>query len=321
MENPFGSIHYNNIGTWLRQRFGCQVSKLSLDGGFTCPNRDGSKGYAGCSFCSWEGSGEFASAVTPETIADAMQEQIALLSRKWPEGKYIAYFQSHTNTYAPLEKLRALFDAALAVPGVAGLAIATRPDCLPPDVLELLSEYNRRTFLWVELGLQTMHDHTADMLNRCYPTSVFAEAAAALRSREIPFLVHLIFGLPGETKEDMLASVRFAAAQKPFGIKIHSLSYLSDSTLGRVLVSQEKGYNCSYKAFPPLRPLELQEYIDLVVDALEILPPEITVHRITGDAPADTLIAPLWPKNKHAVLNGIQQEFKKRGSFQGCRAE
>lgn len=295
MENPFGSRHFNTIGTYLRQEFGCQISKLSLDAGFSCPNRDGRVGTGGCVYCGEDGSGHFAGTIP---------EQIALLSGKWPSGKYIAYFQSHTNTYGSVERLRQCYEEALSYPGVIGIAIATRPDCLPAEVLELLSELNRKTFLWVELGLQTARDDTGDLINRCYPTSVFDQAMLDLATAGVRTVVHLIFGLPGETREDMMASVDYVAACSPFGVKFHQLYVMKGTAIAGWPEQQ-------------LRMLEKDQYISFIVDALERLPQQITVHRLTGDAPEDSLIAPLWCLDKRSVLNGIQKEFKRRGTFQG----
>lgn len=295
MERPFGSRHFYTIGTYLRERFGCQVSKLSLDAGFTCPNRDGSLGTGGCIYCAADGAGHFAGSIP---------EQIRLLSGKWPGGKYIAYFQSFTNTYAPVDHLRRIYEEALARPDVVGLAIATRPDCLPDEVIDLLRELDKRTFLWIELGLQTSRDDTAERINRCYPTAVFDQTMGRLRAAGLLTVVHLIFGLPGETEADMLASVDHVAAYHPFGIKLHQLYVLEGTGLAR---SPADSYAL----------LEKDAYIRLVVDALERLPRDITVHRLTGDAPAATLVGPLWCLDKRAVLNGIQQEFKRRGTCQG----
>lgn len=332
--NPFGSNHFNTIGTYLKQQFGCRVMKLSLDADFTCPNRDGSKGTGGCIFCSDDGAGHYASDIPG---------QIRLLSGKWPEGKYLAYFQSHTNTYAPVETLRRLFDQALSWPGVAGLAVATRPDCLPPDVLELLSEYNKKTWLWVELGLQTIHDSTAARLNRCYPLSVFDEAMADLKSRNIRTVVHLILGLPWEDREMMLRSADYVGALHPFGIKLHLLHVMKRTALAELYLSHlpqplrtmaapelaerhRGGFDLFQNEIDGLdsqdgRPFwhlfGFDEYIELVVDILERLPQDITIHRVTGDSPAEELLAPLWSTDKRAVLNGIQKEWKRRGSWQG----
>ena len=277
--------------------------KLSLDAGLTCPNRDGTKGFGGCTFCSDSGSGDYAG--TPE-------QQIALLSRKWRKTdgtdlKYIAYFQNHTNTYAPAEKLRGLWDEALDHENVVGLAIATRPDCLGPEVLDLLSEYNEKTFLWVELGLQTANGQTAEKFNRCWKNTDFEEASYNLSARGIKRVTHLILGLPGEDKEQYVSSAKYAASFDPFGVKIHMLHLMEGTSMGE-----------EYRRAPfPL--LTMEEYVSCVCDILEVLPQSVTIHRLTGDAPQDKLIAPDWTRNKHAVLNAVQQEFKKRGTFQGCR--
>jgi len=220
MTSAFGDQSFHTIGNYLKKRFGCKVIKLSLDAGFTCPNRDGTKGIGGCIFCSADGSGDFASDIP---------SQIRLLSKKWPSGKYIAYFQSHTNTYAPVEVLREKYEEALKYPDVIGIAIATRPDCLSSEILELLSELNKKTFLWVELGLQTIHDTTAEMINRCYPLSSFDRAVDELSGLSIKTVVHLILGLPGETREDMLSSVRYVCSKEIFGIKLHLMNVLEAS--------------------------------------------------------------------------------------------
>ena len=298
MENTFGSLHYNAIGPYLKRHFGCRIAKLSLDGGFTCPNRDGSKGTGGCTFCSEDGSGRFTGPVA---------EQMRQLSSKWTEDtKYIAYFQNFTGTYAPAERLRSLWEDALAQPGCVGLAVATRPDCLPEDVLDLLSEFNKKTFLWVELGLQTANEATADQFNRCWKNADFEEAMRNLSSRGIKTVIHLILGLPGEDKRQVLASAEYAASFHPFGIKLHMLHLMEGTVMGKAYQKD------------PFPVLSREEYVALVCDVLEKLPADITVHRVTGDAPRADLIAPLWTGDKRAVLRAIQQEFKRRGTWQGC---
>lgn len=297
MASIFGDQYFNSIGNYLKERFGCKVIKLSLDAGFTCPNRDGTKGTGGCIFCSAEGSGDFASDIPG---------QIRLLSKKWPSGKYIAYFQSHTNTYAPAEVLREKYNQALEYPDVIGIAIATRPDCLSPEILELLSELNQKTFLWIELGLQTIHEDTAQLINRCYPLTVFDEAMDELSRRQIKTVVHLILGLPGESREDMFESVRYVCSKDVFGVKLHLMNVLKDTKLAefypdRIHIPQK------------------EEYINLVVDALEIIPRHITIHRVTADAPRHLLIAPEWGYEKRSILNGINKEFRQRDSWQGKR--
>ena len=298
--SPTGeSLRVNTIGRYLKNEFGRKMVKLALDGGFTCPNRDGRVGTGGCSFCSSSGSGDFASDI---------EGQIALLSRKWPDSGHLAYFQNHTNTYAPVEILRERYNRALSAPGIEGIAIATRPDCLPADVLDLLDELNQKHFLWVELGLQTIHEETAENFGRGYALSVFDEAMEALNARGIRTVVHLIFGLPGETREQMMDSVRYVAKSGAWGIKFHLLNVVKDS---RLAVEQ-----------PDYVPFEtMEEYVDLVCDAVEILPPEMVVHRLTGDVPMKTLIAPVWSYRKRTVLNNIFAELTRRDTWQGCRLD
>lgn len=299
MSNIFGNVYFNSIGSYLKDKFGCKIIKLSLDGGFTCPNRDGSKGTGGCIFCSSEGSGDFASDIPG---------QIQLLSKKWPSGKYIAYFQSHTNTYAPVEVLRKKFYEALEYPNVIGLAIATRPDCLSVEILELLDEINKKTFLWVELGLQTIHEETAHLINRCYPLSVFDEAMSNLSYLNIKTVIHLILGLPGENREQMLDSLSYVCKKNVFGIKLHLMNVLKNTKLAKFYPA---------KIHIPT----IDEYINLVVDALEMVPQNITIHRVTADAPRNLLIAPEWGYQKRTILNGINKEFRNRGSYQGKALE
>ena len=290
----------NTIGSYLKDHFGIKVVKLALDGGFTCPNRDGSKGTGGCLFCSDTGSGD---------TAGDIQSQIRLLSDKWPSAKYIAYLQNHTNTYAPADTLRRVYEDALTGhPDIVGLAVATRPDCLSGEVLDVLEEFNRKTFMWVELGLQTIHEQTASTMNRCYGLSAFDEAVAALSERNIRSVIHLIFGLPGETRDMMLDSVRYVCSGNIFGLKMHLLNVVKNSVLGR--------------EHPDYVPFEsMDEYINLVCDALEIIPPDITIHRMTGDAPRPILIAPEWSYKKRSILNGIHLELHRRKTWQGINAE
>lgn len=297
MKTQFGSIHFNAIGPYLKKQFGCRIAKLSIDGGFTCPNRDGTKGVGGCIYCSAGGSGYSAGDIAVQTRQ---------LARKWPESKYIAYFQSYSNTYAEAALLRQKYEEALTCPDVVGLAIATRPDCLPDEVMEVLQEFNQRTYLWVELGLQTINDSTALLINRGYPLQVFDDAMAKLNNAGIRTVVHLIFGLPGESNWDMMESVHYVAAKKPFGVKFHQLYIIEGTKIAEYYPKH-------------LQVLEKDAYISLLVDAVEVLPPEITIHRITGDPPAPGLIAPRWSLNKRSMLNSIQMEFKRRGSFQGSR--
>ena len=295
-------LRINTIGTYLKKRFGTKTVKLSIDGGFTCPNRDGTKGTGGCVFCSASGSGDMASGTG--RIADDLAAQISLLSDKWPDAAYLAYFQSHTNTYAPVPVLREKFFAALDQPGIVGIAIATRPDCLPDDVLDLLSEINDRTFMWVELGLQTTHPATAEAMNLCYTPDDYYAAADKLISRGIRVVTHLILGLPGESRDMMMASVRRVCGQKIFGIKLHMLNLVKGSPM-------EKLYP-DYVSFDTI-----DDYADTVISALELIPPDITVHRISGDAPRSTLISPVWSYKKRTILNSIHNRMRLRNTWQG----
>ncbi|MCR4708820.1 MAG: TIGR01212 family radical SAM protein [Clostridiales bacterium] len=290
---------FNSISDYLREEFGEKTIKLAIDGGFTCPNRDGSKAFGGCTFCSDSGSGEFSSNI---------EDQIALLSDKWPNAAYLAYFQNHTNTYAPVSELREKYFAVLKDSRIRGLVIGTRPDCLGPDVLDLLEEINSTHFLWVELGLQTIHEATADAINRCYTLDVFDRAMEDLRSRGIRTVVHLILGLPGETEDMMLESVRYVAG-KPglFGMKLHLMNLVKGSTLAST--------DPDYVSFP-----DIPTYVDLVVRCLEIIPPSVTIHRLTGDAPRPILISPVWSFNKRTILNSINERLNLLDTWQGKKA-
>lgn len=293
---------YCSLDFHLRSTMGEKLVKLPLNGGFSCPNR--CNGARGCSFCSSSGSGEFVP--KPEkTIKEQLEEGKAILSRKWKNHRYIAYFQAYTNTYAPVERLRSLFYDAIRDPQVAVLSIATRPDCLPEEVLDLLSELNRKKTVWVELGLQTAHDSTAHAVNRGYDLPVYETAVAQLNARGLTVITHLIFGLPSETREQMLSSVTFAAAHS-HGLKIQMLQVLEGSSLGD-----------AYKINPfPL--LTEEEYVSLICDAIACLPEETVLHRLTGDPPAELLIAPRWTTDKKGVLTHIRKELERRGIQQGC---
>ncbi len=323
---------YNGIGPWLKEYFGGRTVKLSIDGGFTCPNRDGTLSYDGCIFCSSNGSGDFAGDRSL-SISDQMRDQAAILSGKWHSAHFIAYFQNYTNTYAPIDTLRSRYHEALSFPGCCGIAIATRPDCMSDEVIELLSEINKRTFLWVELGLQTSNNNTAQVINRCCSTAVYDDAVSRLISAGIRVVTHVIFGLPGETHDDMLKTIRHTCSRNIFGIKIHLLHIMSGTALGDKYIKQDymkqQGYSSALsdlnictdiKEFPPIIPMEKDDYISTVADALELIPSNVTIHRLTGDAPHDSLIAPLWSRDKKSVLNGINMELKKRGTMQGSRA-
>lgn len=302
-----GGERYNSIGNYFKKEFGRKMVKLSIDAGFTCPNRDGRLSYGGCAFCSERGSGELASHMRKGSagIHESISEQIEVLSEKWPEAGYIAYFQSFTNTYAPVETLRHLYYEALSDPRIEGIAIATRPDCLGDDVLDLLEEINKDNFMWVELGLQSIHNKTLEAMNTCYDIASYDKAADDLISRGIRVVTHLILGLPGETEEMMLESVRHVCGKPVFGIKLHLMNIVKTSRL--------------YAAMPDYVPFRsMEEYVDLVVRCLEIIPEDITIHRITGDVPRKILISPEWSYRKRTILNMINRELKTRDTRQGA---
>ena len=308
-------MSYISVNDYLKQRFGCKVYKLAINGGFTCPNRDGTLGDRGCIFCSGYGSGDFAEdaglSVTEQIesgksrVAGKMGKYRSPSpkdeSTVYTDGKYIAYFQAFTNTYAPVSRLRKLFTEAINHPEVVILSIATRPDCLPEDVLELLAELNEIKPVWVELGLQTIHEESAKYIRRGYPLSVYDEAVKKLNSRNIEVITHVILGLPGESREDMLETVRYVgeskATGKPAGIKLQLLHVIegtdmaADYTAGR--------FEC----------MSMEEYVDLIHDCIEILPDDMVIHRMTGDGAKKTLIAPSWSADKKRVLNALNKRL------------
>lgn len=312
MNNPFPySTDNKRYHTWnyhLRQTFGSKVFKVSLDAGFDCPNRDGTVAFGGCTFCSAAGSGDFAGNRTEDVITQFHTIKTKM-HEKWKSGKYMAYFQAFTNTHAPLDVLKRTFEPVLEEEGVVGLSIATRPDCLPDDVVEYLAELNERTYLWLELGLQTVHERTAHLINRAHDYETYVRGVEKLRKHHIRVCSHIINGLPLENYDMMMETAREVAKLDIQGIKIHLLHLLK----GTPMVKQyEKGL---------LELLSFDDYIKLVVDQLEIIPPEVIVHRITGDGPADLMIGPMWSLRKWEVLNTIDAEFVRRGSWQGKFAE
>lgn len=299
---------YHSLDYMLRQRFGEKVYKVTLNGGMTCPNRDGKISYGGCIFCSAGGSGDFA-ADSRLSIREQIDAQIAILSEKRPIHRYIAYFQAYTNTYAPVPYLRQIFTEALEHPSVCALSIGTRPDCLPDEVIALLMELNRRKPVWVELGLQTIHEDTARYIRRGYPLSCFADAVKRLRNASLEVIVHTILGLPGENRADVLETMAYLNGQDIQGIKLQLLHVLSGTDLAADYLAGKFSV------------LEREEYLSLVIDCLEHLKPSIVIHRVTGDGPKDLLIAPLWASRKREVLNLMHHEMKLRGSFQGKALE
>lgn len=333
---------YHSLDFEMKSRFGQKVYKIALDGRMTCPNRDGTLGSRGCIFCSEGGSGDFAVpldfsafSMSPDnadtditdiahpensipdqnwqyTVTEAVSRQIeAAISRirskmgSAPDA-YIAYFQSYTNTYAPLSYLETLFTAAIRHPKVVALSIGTRPDCLPDKVLDLCARLNQEKPVWIELGLQTIHEDTASFIRRGYTLSTFTDALSRLRTRKLETIVHVILGLPGENRERMLETVRYLANQDIQGIKLQLLHVLKGTDLAFVYAQH------------PFPVMTMEEYLDLVIDCVALLPPEMVIHRITGDGPKSLLIAPLWSANKRLVLNSLTRRFKERGITQGC---
>lgn len=310
MENLFEySLDNKRYHTWnyhLNQKFGEKVFKVSLNAGFTCPNIDGTKGYGGCIYCSDAGSGDFAGKPC-DSILEQFEKIKNKMHQKWPKAKYIPYFQAHTNTYAPLDVLKEKFEPVLKQDGVVGLSIATRADALADDVVDYLYDLSKRTYLIVELGLQTVFDKTGELINRCHTYNEFLDGYKKLTDKGINVCVHLILGLPGENHEMMLKSVSEVAKLKPHAVKLHLLHILKDTRLAKMYEKNE------------FKTLTREEYVDIVVDALEILPKETIIQRLTGDGAKDDLIAPLWSLKKFCVLNEIDKEMVRRNSYQGCR--
>ena len=297
---------YYSLNAYLKDTFGKKMYKLALDGGMTCPNRDGTLGTGGCIFCSHGGSGDFA-----EPLHRSVTEQIAAakgrVDRKMGTGSYVAYFQSYTNTYAPVSYLRPLFTEAITHPDVAALSIGTRPDCLPDEVIALLKELNTIKPVWVELGLQTIHEDTARLIRRGYPLPVFTDAVRRLKEAGLTVIVHVILGLPGESREQMLETVQWIGRFSPAidGIKLQLLHILKETELAAL-----------YKK-SPFSLFTMEEYIDLLLDCIRLLPPEMVIHRISGDGPKKILIAPLWSGNKRLLLNTFAKALKESGAYQG----
>lgn len=295
---------YHSLDYMLKERFGEKVYKVTLNGGMSCPNRDGTIGHGGCIFCSEGGSGDFAASAAL-SIHEQIDSQIAMLSAKRPIHKYIAYFQAYTNTYAPLSYLERIFTEAMEHEDIVGLSIGTRPDCLPDETLDLLSELNKKKPVTVELGLQTIHERTAAFIRRGYKLSCFEDALEKLQERKLETVVHTILGLPGENTENILETMRYLNAHHIDGIKLQLLHVLKHTDLA------------DYYGQTGFHILSEDEYVDLVIRCLEVLSPDITIHRLTGDGPSDLLIAPLWSLKKRSVLNHIHHELKVRDTWQG----
>ena len=307
--NPFvysdTNKRYHTYDYYLKHTFGGKVAKITLDGGFTCPNRDGTCGTAGCIFCSPEGAGEFTA--RGMSIEEQYRVQKERMAGKWQTDRFIAYFQSYTNTYAPLDYLKQQYEKALALPGVVGLNIGTRADCLPDDVIDYLAELSERTVLTVELGLQTIHDETALRIGRGHTFDVFLDAYERLRARapRVRVGVHIIFGLIGENDEMMMKTAQKVAQLIPDEVKIHLLYVCKNTEMAQIY---ETG---------AYFPLEKEHYVDLVVKAVSCMPASVVVARLTGDGDRRTLLAPLWSTDKRGILNTIDKKFYTLDTYQG----
>ena len=305
----WGDKPYHSLDYELKRQFGQKIYKVSLDGGMSCPNRDGTVGTGGCTFCSQGGSGEFAVRRTgyPDVWEQIEQAKTRVHRKISGEGKYIAYFQSYTNTYAPVDYLRTLFERAITHPDIVALSVGTRPDCLGDEVVALLKELNRQKPVWVELGLQTIHEKTAERIHRGYRLEVFEDAYRRLKEAGLTVVVHVILGLPGETKEEMLETVDYLGKIPVDGIKLQLLHILKGSQMA---AEYEKN---------PFSLMELEEYLDLILTCVARLPQSVVIHRLSGDGAKALLIGPAWSANKKLVLNRMMQKFRENGIFQGCQ--
>lgn len=302
---------YYSLDAFCKNTYGEKYYKIALDAGFSCPNRDGTLSTGGCIFCSAGGSGDFAVRTDASSVKAQLLSGRRLFKEKNTGNRFIAYFQAYTNTYGPVSYLCEIYTAALSLPDVAGISIATRCDCLGKDILALLAELKSTyadKFIWVELGLQTIHEATLRFLNSGFTLADFEQAMTTLATLNIPVIVHVILGLPGETHVDMYATCTYLNRQKPFGIKLQLLHILKDTPLGEMYLSD---------TLPDFSVLSLEEYTDIVIHCLEILSPDITIHRLTGDSPKDLLIAPLFSLNKRNVLNTLHKTMRERGTYQG----
>ena len=291
-------MRHKTVSQYLKEQYGTKVYKIAINGGFTCPNRDGTAGWGGCTFCSGSGSGDFAEDASL-SVTDQIERGKQRVAGKMPKqgGKYIAYFQAFTNTYAPVERLRTLFTEAILHPDVVILSVATRPDCLPPEVVDLLTELNRIKPVWVELGLQTIHEETARHIRRGYALPVYDKAVADLQKAGIYTITHVILGLPGETPEMMLETVSHVGAGGVQGIKLQLLHVLEGTDLAEEYLRRE------------FETLTMEQYVSIVKDCIALLPDTVTIHRMTGDGDRRSLLSPLWSLDKKRVLNALQKEL------------
>ena len=295
---------YVHFADHLRQTFGCRVHKVSLDVGFTCPNRDGTVAVGGCIYCN---NASFSPGNRRLSVTAQLEQGKRFLRQRYGAQKFIAYFQAYTNTYGEAHRLRELYDEALAGEDIVGLAIGTRPDCVPEPVLDLLADYAARTYLWLELGLESGHDHTLAFLNRGHTVAAFDDAVHRAQQRHLRLCAHVILGLPGESCGDILATAHHLAALRLDAVKLHHLHVVRHTVL-------EKLY---HRGEVPL--LSLEDYASLVVDCLEVLPPDMIIMRLMGDAPRELLVAPTWSLDKRLALRCIEQELERRETYQGKR--
>jgi len=299
----WGGKPYVSLDYYLKQTFGEKIYKIALQGGMTCPNRDGTLDTRGCIFCSSGGSGDFAAPLASSVTKQINHAIEGIQKAKRVGTHFIAYFQSYTNTYAPVEHLRTLFTEAINHPAIVALSIATRPDCLDKEVLDLLEELNRIKPVWIELGLQTIHEQTAEFIRRGYPLSVFDQAVTELDKRHISCIVHIIIGLPYETRKDLLDTIAYIGKLPIQGVKLQLLHVLKGTDLADYLKD--------------IHILSLEEYVELVIDCIQRLPEHIVIHRITGDGPKKLLLAPEWSSHKKHVMNTIHHTLKEKGAWQG----
>ena len=295
---------YNNFNTYLRNIFGCRVQKITIDAGFSCPNRDGTISTRGCIYCNVRGSGTGAHA-TGLSVTDQLLQGKRVLSKRYKAKKFIAYFQAFSNTYAPFDKLKSLYEEALEVDDVVGLSIGTRPDCVDESVLELLQGYGKKYLVWIEYGLQSVHDATLAFINRGHDFKCFKKTVAATKNRGIKICAHVILGLPNEKKTDMLKTARAVASMEIDGLKIHLLYVVKGTKLDKLYATGK--YRC----------LEQHEYVDLVCDFLERIPKNMIIQRLTGDPHPEELVAPMWSKKKMETMDLIKETLEKRDSWQG----
>ena len=296
---------YNTLNAFYRNKFGKKVFKIALNGNFTCPNKDGKSGYGGCIYCSELGSGDFAGN-KESSLKDQFNQVKELMHNKWDDGLYIAYSQAQTNTYDTVARLRYLYETALSLDDkIIGLSIGTRCDALNTEIYDLLSELNKRTYLQIELGLQSIHDKTSVFINRGHSLDCFNQAVKELRKRNIEVVVHIINGFHIETKQEMLETVEHLNTLGIQGIKIHLLHVMKNTKLGNMYLKE------------PFKMLTLKEYVDITVSQIEILNPNIIIHRLTGDSPTDLLIVPEWSRKKFVIMNEIDKTLRSKNSYQG----